>query len=192
MSIQFDVQIIDDPSGLESVKALAQDYSEHAEKLVQECTDEKVRKIFADNSSTMKNIYEAIDLKLDPLMSEGLTKHKIVVSYDSQHIVQAIAIIQPEYEYLPENENNIIKCSELCFLATAYWNIDCPNTKDERKVKGAGTSIVNFCRQLGKQFGSGGKIFLEAYTSSIEFYQEKLHFQIVGEKQLGITPMLLS
>lgn len=189
MSIQqissFTVTVIENSEELEKLQKWASDCSNQAEQLhkTYKTTDEKISQIFKDNWNMMSTISSVIENKLDPIYAVPWKDYKVAVSSDSADITQAIAVIRRKYKF------EQFYYTKLCLLASAYWNLH--PEKQEQKVKGAGTSIIQFCCSLDKGL-TKGEVYLEALESSIPFYK-KLSFEILPEKiEYGKTTMILS
>ncbi len=171
----FEIKVMESVSDWEKLGKITHEYAAQSDKLESQEINARIQQIFADNCSILKKIQGLINTKKDPKMSKYWTEYTIVVAYDSKYSkVQAIGVIQPNYEF------SFKKCSQLFYLATAYWNIDSTLTATEPyKVKGAGRSIVKLCSEMGKPFGSRGEVYLQSLDSAVDYYKDKLGFERV-------------
>lgn len=98
---------------------------------------------------------------------------EIVVSYDSHATPQAFGLL-----LLNSQEFRGQKAITLHSIITAFRNLRCPQAEREpNRVKGAGSSIIDFCKKEGR--GLGAKYLqLVAATEAISFYK-KHNFKIV-------------
>lgn len=171
----FEVKFINNINDLKSLYSTVEDFQKQTTEILRN-GDSKFANIFQDCLAELLTIKEVIanKLKNDSLHKE----YKIVVSYDSLHqMTQAIGVFS-----LKNNQT-----TELFALTTAVWNIDPSLCKYH--VKGAGTSIINFCINEAN-INSSKEICLEATNSAISFY-ERFHFKKKNESQnqaLDIPP----
>jgi len=181
---KFNTEIIEDENMLKNLLLTADDFSQHSKDLENSSTDDKVKKIFKANWVLFSQIKTIIENKLNPECSTDWEKFKVAISSDKEYNrIQAIAVFVPNFKYKQT------KCSKLFSLATAYWNIPCEETMEiEYRVKGAGTSLVNFCSESGKQYGSNGEIFLNSLDPALGYYKIKLNFKECGERECGLRP----
>lgn len=75
------------------------------------------------------------------------------------------------------------------FVLTAPWNA-ASNSKDPRKVKGAGTEAIKVAIKQSKKNGGEGRLLLNSADEAIPFYK-KLGFK-QGKYVENVTPMGLS
>lgn len=125
----------------------------------------------------------------------GLTdKYKIVIAYDASNIPQALALVLLNRDDVKER-----KSIELYSLITSVWNLNYPqNINHPNRVKGAGSSIIEFCKNLGIKH-QAKYLYLEGAKSALSFYEkhgfEQVNPEFVdnrfGEDRFGVkrTPM---
>lgn len=198
----FDVKFLENDGN--KLANLIPDLQEHQDTISQAqpynySNNKNLFKLFQTSLMEVLKIQNIIkDRIIDIHYKTGLAdKYKIIVAYDSTYkIPQAIGILKLEQENL-KGEKSI----ELYSIITAFRNLNCPqNIHAPYRVKGAGSSIIQFCKEIGKQ-QKAKYLYLEAASCALGFY-EKLGFKKVnleaaaegfGEDDFGIarTPMVL-
>lgn len=111
----------------------------------------------------------------------------LVVSYDDKEIPQAFALLRENQPFQDQ------QALELNSIITAYRNLPYPETNQEpNKVKGAGSSIIDFCKTACKE-QQASYLHLQAADTALSFY-EKHGLQKVPSKapdvQAGLEAVL--
>lgn len=178
-STRFDIKILENGE-VELTKLLS--HIAEQQKKVQEClgsihladpglSQESNKKIFGIFSASLMEL-----LKINTVVSDfqkGMaTKHKIVVAYDvSNQLPQAMGLV-----LLNREDFKGKKGIELYSLITSIWNLNYPqNSNHPHRVKGAGSSIVEFCKKLGAEH-QAEYLYLMGAPGALSFY-ERLGFK---------------
>lgn len=95
-------------------------------------------------------------------------KYKIIVAYDTANqLPQAMGLVLLDREDVKER-----KSIELYSLITSLWNLNCPqNANHPNQVKGAGASIVEFCKKLGAE-QQAKYLYLVGAPGALPFYEK--------------------
>jgi len=168
-SVTFDVRILEN-NGQELAQLLPGLAAHHNKVSSYAKKDMKLFGMCHASSSESSKIRDVVrDRIVDIHYNMGLSdKYKIIVSYDSTHkLPQALALLMPNRENFKER-----KCIELASLITAYWNLNCPeNAQEPRRVKGAGSSIIELCKKIGREH-QAKYLHLEAASAAMSFYEK--------------------
>lgn len=176
---RFDVRILED--GTEIAKLIPHT-TEHQDKIVEYLgaiyeadptfAQETNKKIFSVFNTSLLELLKIINIVKDRIVDihykMGLSdKYKIVVAYDTNSkIPQALGLVITDRPNLKDG-----KCIELFSLITSVWNLNCPqNENHPNRVKGAGSSIIEFCKKLGVEH-KAKYLYLTGATSALPFYE---------------------
>lgn len=94
-------------------------------------------------------------------------KYKIIVAYDANLLPQAMGLVLLDREDVKGR-----KSIELYSLITSLWNLNCPQNADHpNRVKGAGASILDFCKKLGAE-QQAKYLYLVGAPGALSFYEK--------------------
>lgn len=186
VSNNFNIKILELESDQEELKKLAPQFCDHKAKIQQYLggiyeeeeglAQGKNQKIIALFRTSWMELMKVEETVTDRINQTDLTqKYKIVVAYDSCHqLPQAIGLV-----LLDRKEFEGRKTIELHSLITSVWNLNCPqNLNHPHQVRGAGSSIINFCKKLGVE-NHAKFLYLSAAFSAVPFY-ESHNFKLVN------------
>lgn len=177
--VRFDIKILEN-DGIELAKLLPQ-LAEHGEKIQEyigsvyqedpSFSQESNKKIFGVFNTSLMELMKITNVIKDRIIDihykMGLSdKYKIVVAYDvSNKLPQAIALVLLDREDVKGR-----KSIELYSLITSVWNLNCPkNINHPNRVKGAGSSIIEFCKKLGIEY-KAKYLYLVGAPGALSFY----------------------
>lgn len=176
--VVFDVRVLnDDGNKLAHLIPYCNEHQQKAEKLQQSfysenpsayLTSSVSQVIFTSMMELMKIQNIVKDRIVDIHYKMGLAdKYKIVVAFDADQLPQAIGILRLDREAI-----NGSRCIELYSIITAIWNINIPqNDNHPNRVKGAGSSIIEFCKKFAKE-SQAKYVYLEAAPTAESFYKK--------------------
>lgn len=132
-------------------------------------SDKSLLGVFHTSLMELNKINGAVkDRIIDIHYKMGLSeKYKIVVAYDaSTKLPQAMALV-----LLDRDDVKGRKSIELYSLITSIWNLNCPqNINHPNRVKGAGSSIIEFCKKLGVEH-KAKYLYLLGAPGALSFYE---------------------
>lgn len=145
--------------------------------------NKKIFNIFFDSLMELAKITNVVkDRIVDIHYKMGLSdKYKIIVAYDAvNQLPQATGLVLLDREDVKGR-----KSIELYSLITSLWNLNCPQNADHpNRVKGAGASIVEFCKKLGAE-QQAKYLYLLGAPGALSFY-EKHGFKRVYPERTNI------
>lgn len=171
ISYNFNVLFLENDSN--KLAALLSELKTHQNKLSSSLAGSLNKKIFKTLQASLSEVIKIIDAIKDRIIfihhpSVGLSDHyNLIVSYDSLYqLPQAVGLITLNRKNFKER-----KTIELSSLITAFRNLDLSENIDDRfRVKGAGSSIIHFCKKVGKEH-EAKYLYLEAALSAKSFYE---------------------
>ena len=178
--VRFDVKILEN-EGTELAK-LVPHIAKHQEKGQEYIgstyladptfSQENSNKMFALFNTSLMELWKINNVVKDRIIDihykmELSDKYKIVVAYDATtKLPQAMGLV-----LLDREEVKGRKSVELYSLITSIWNLNCPqNINHPNRVKGAGSSIIEFCKKLGIEH-QAKYLYLAGAPGALSFYE---------------------